>query len=118
MKRLRKILIDNFVLSYSFKIFGKEFFYPRASRIIYPLMALSGYIHSVNESPLSWSLIGVTLIAIYFGFIHFAYIAPVKWDELDDEQKILYGQIKSDKLTPQQFIEWLYLIKMKQDGNK
>lgn len=110
MGSFRHFLVKNFVLSYNFTLFGKLYAAPRASRIIYPSMVITGYIHATNESPLSWCLIGVVGIIIYFGFIHFKFF-PVKWEELDDNQKRQYGFLKGNTLTDSQLTEWLELMK-------
>jgi hypothetical protein len=107
--KIRKFLVSNFVLDYWITVFGKRFNAPRASRIIFPLMAIAGYVHVTNESILSWGLIGLVLASLYFGFLHFKFF-PAKWEELDDVQKCQYGMVKSGKLTPEQFKEWTIIF--------
>lgn len=102
---MRKFLVKHFVLDYWFTIFGKRFNAVRASRIIFPLMVLTGYVHTFHESPLSWALVGLTFVSLYFGFVHFRFW-PAKWDELDEIQKFQYGVHKQKDLTPAQFKEW------------
>ena len=123
---MRKFLVKNFVLDYRGSWFGWklkwftipkwEFNAPRASRIIYPLMVLSGFLSSTNPdwpNPyfLLWIIYGITLLSLYFGFLHFHIKGnEVKWEELDDFQKYQFGAFKSEDLTNEQYKEWLLLI--------
>jgi len=108
---MRKLLIEHFVLGYFFRIFGKLYNAPRASRVIFPLMVLTGYLN-IEPSPLSWVVGGITCIALYLGFIHFSFF-PVKWEELDVLQKLQYGLVKP--LSDTQRDEWLAIYKEKND---
>lgn len=110
MNTIRKILVKNFVLDYMGNIFGWRYNAPRASRIIFPLMVVTGWFSVTNPdwptpTPFVWFLYGLLALALFFGFIYFR-IWPAQWDELDDLQKFQYGKFKSDSLTPDQFREW------------
>ena len=111
MKKIRQFLVRNFVLDYTFKLFGVQRNAPRASRIIYPLVVLSGWISVTNPdwptpTPLIWALYSLLSISLYFGFVHFRYFPP-QWEELDNFQKFQYGVFKSTDLTKEQLEEWM-----------
>ena len=108
---MRHWLVKNFVLDYELNLFGKQYNAPRASRIIFPLFVITGILNCLNDDwPTPTILISIfyllTTISLYFGFMHFK-IFPVTWIELDDLQKYQYGMVKSDKLTKEQYMEWL-----------
>jgi hypothetical protein len=109
-KSIRQFLVKNFVLDYRTKLFGKYYNSPRASRIIYPLMVIAGYLTATNPnypypSFLGWVFNGLLALSLFFGFIYFRFY-PAKWEELDDFQKLQYGFFKFDELTPEQFKEY------------
>ena len=115
MKTIRKFLVKNFVLDYRGNIFGWKFGAVRASRIIYPLIVITGYISVTNPdwptpTPLIWVLYGLCLFSIWCGFPLFGAgyfsIWPPVWEELDDFQKFQYGKFKSGELTHEQLSEW------------
>ena len=109
----RKLLVKNFVLGYRVNIFGRIYNAPRASRVIMPLVALTGWFQSLNEdypnpTTLIWILLVLTGLSLFFGFIYF-HIVPPKWNELDDYQKYQYGQIR--RLPFKYYKEWLTICK-------
>lgn len=107
---MRKFLIKHFVLDYWFTLLGRRYNAPRASRIIFPLFVITGLVHTLEPSILSWCLIGLTVVSLYLGFVHFTLPwNKVKWEELDDIQKYQYGYAK--RLTNEQFKEWLIIVK-------
>jgi hypothetical protein len=115
MKKIRQFLVRNFVLDYTFKLFGVQRNAPRASRIIYPLMAITGYFSATNPdyptpTLLIWVLYALLATALFFGFIYFR-IYPAKWEELDEIQKFQYGSVKGDSLKKEQRKEWLLISK-------
>jgi hypothetical protein len=117
---MRKWLVKNFVLDYTFKIFGKLYNAPRASRIIYPIFVITGLLVSTNPdwptpTPLIWFMYFLCATALFFGFVYFK-IKPAKWDELDEFQKYQYGFFSGANLTSEQFKEWL-IIKKKYINN-
>jgi len=108
---MRKWLVKNFVLDYMFTIFNTTFNAPRASRIISPIFVLTGLLVSTNPdwptpTPLIWVMYFLCVVVLFFGFVYFK-IKPAQWDELDEFQKFQYGSFKQNKLTPEQFKEWL-----------
>ena len=107
---MRKFLVRNFVLDYRVKIFGKCFNAPRASRIIFPLFVITGLANSFNQNfptptPFIWFLYFLVALSLFFGFVYFS-IKPVKYSELDRFQKLQYGFIKFEELTPSEMSEW------------
>lgn len=109
MKQLRQFLVKNFVLDYTFNLFGKIYNAPRASRIIFPLFVITGIANILNDdfptpNGLVWFLYFLVALALFFGFVYFR-LFPAKWEELDDFQKYQYGIFK--KLTPKQHKEWI-----------
>ena len=107
---MREFLVRNFVLDYQIKLFGKTYNAPRASRIIYPLMAITGWFAVTNPNYPTptffvWILYALLATALFFGFVYFR-IHPVKWEELDDYQKFQYGFFPYVNLTKAQYKEW------------
>ena len=112
---MRKFIVKHFALNYSTKLFGTTFTALRASRIIFPVFCLAGFLTAINPNwpeltwytTLAYLLVG---IVVYFGFIYFRFY-PVKWNELDEYQKFQYGiAINSNQLTkPKEYytdIDW------------
>lgn len=107
-----------FVGDYKFKALGLYHSLPRAATIIMPLMILTGSFLAITdtypyETTTGVVLLSLTLIAIYFGFIHF-WIFPAKWDNMDNSQKIqqgdgILGGVLNNVLTPEQWEEYNYL---------
>jgi hypothetical protein len=107
---MRKFLVRNFVLDYRIKLFGKCYNAPRASRIIFPLFVITGLANGLNDNfptptILIWFLYALTSLALFFGFVYFS-IKPVKFSELDNYQKLLYGVVASERLTKAEIKEW------------
>ncbi len=116
---MRNWLVKNFVLDYMVSIFGKTYNAPRASRIIYPVFLITGISNLFNDNwptpnLFIWFMYLITLVVLFFGFVYFRFF-PVRWDELDNFQKLQYGSFKNDKLTPTQREEW---VKIFEDYNK
>jgi hypothetical protein len=44
-------------------------------------------------------------LVLFFGFVYFRFF-PVKWEELDEFQKLQYGSFNNHKLTTDQLAEW------------
>ncbi len=108
---MRSFLVKHFALDYTFTVFGWTYNAPRASRIIYPLMVLTGFVAVLNPdyptpNLLLWILYGLLSIALFFGFVYFRFY-PVQWHELDMFQKYQYGIYYEGKLTLKQYEEWL-----------
>lgn len=107
---MRKFLVKHFVLDYTANIFGWQYNAPRASRIIFPLMVLSGWFSTTNPdwptpTPLVWVLYSLLATSLFFGFVYFRFY-PAKWEELDNFQKFQYGVFKQEELSISQFEEW------------
>lgn len=117
MKAIRQFIVKHFALDYmsrTFIFFGAYRSAPRASRIIYPLMVITGFISVTNPdwpNPtfIIWMLYGLLAISLFLGFVYFKFF-PVKWEELDNFQKYQYGLLKADELTYKQFAEWHDLL--------
>ncbi len=122
LKTIRIFIVRQFALNYLSKILG--FIGPytstlRCTRIIYPLVVITGFVHVTNPNwptPtfLGWILLTLLTICLYIGFPWFGVgyfsIWPVQWNELDDFQKYQYGGVKQESLTPEQFKEWLLIL--------
>lgn len=116
---MRKFLVKHFVLDYTAKIFGWQSNAPRASRIIYPLVVLSGFFSVTNPewpnpTPLVWILYSLLTTSLFFGFVYFRFY-PAKWEELDKFQKFQYGVFKQDELSISQLKEWKRIVKELED---
>ena len=112
---MRKLLIKHFVLDYMFTIFGTTFNAPRASRIIFPIFVITGWFCVTNDNYPTpylglWLLYLLTVIVLYFGFIHFRFF-KVKYKELDEFQKWQYGLYKPETLTLMEYAEWVIINK-------
>jgi hypothetical protein len=112
---MRKWLVKNFVLDYMFKLFGKTYNAPRASRIIFPIFVITGLLVATNPdwptpTPLIWLMYLFCATSLFFGFVYFK-IKPAKWEELDKFQKFQYGAFKINQLTPNQLKEYLQIYK-------
>jgi hypothetical protein len=108
---MRKFLVRNFVLDYRGNYFGWKYNAPRASRIIYPLMVVTGYFAVTNPdypnpTVLVWILYALLATSLFFGFVYFRFY-PAKWEELDDYQKFQYGIFKAAELSREQYVEWV-----------
>lgn len=113
---MRKFLVNNFVLDYRMKLFGKYYNAPRASRIIYPLFVVTGIANILNDdfptpTLLIWILYILVALSLFFGFVYFRFY-PVKFNELDDFQKLQYGYAPFVNLTPEEKKEWQKLVIM------
>ncbi len=107
---VRQFIVKHFALDYMSKIFGKYYNAPRASRIIYPLMVVTGWFAVTNPdwpnpTLIIWMLYGLLATSLFLGFVYFRFY-PVQWHELDDFQKYQYGIRKANELTIEQFKEW------------
>lgn len=111
---MRRFLVKNFVLDYTFNLFGKNIRAVRASRIIAPLFLLTGLTILFytpdwpTPSILLWILYALDVIAVFFGFVYFK-IKPAKWEELDIQQKLQGGYFM--KLTSKELVEWSNIVK-------
>jgi len=121
MNKIRKFLVQQFVLATYIKLFGKTFTFLRASRILFPMFAFIGMIIVTYPSYplLQWwdfALLGILLIAVWigFGFWNWGYfrLFPFEYDELDDEQKQNYlDGISQGKLkNPEQDYKFGFLV--------
>ena len=112
---MRKFLVRNFVLDYQIKLFGKLYNAPRASRIIFPIFVITGLANCFNDdyptpTPFIWFLYFLVALSLFFGFVYFR-LCPVKFNELDDFQKLQYGSAPFAKLTKEERKEWEKIIK-------
>lgn len=98
---MRKLIVKYFALSYRLNILGAKFNMLRASSIISPIFILTGVLH-YNEIYYTWPLL---LVVLFYGFVYFRFY-PVKWNELDDYQKYLFGKFNFANLTKNQIVEW------------
>lgn len=108
---MRKFLVRNFVLDYQIKLFGKLYNAPRASRIIFPLFVITGLANSFNENfptptPLIWVLYALSALSLFFGFFYFT-LRPVKFEELDNYQKLQFGFVNFTKMRTKERKEWM-----------
>jgi hypothetical protein len=112
---MRKWLVKNFVLDYMVSIFGKTYNAPRASRIIYPAFVITGIANVFNDNwptptLFVWFMYLLTATSLFFGFVYFRFF-PVKWEELDEFQKLQYGMFPYANLTEEQRKEWSKIYK-------
>jgi len=109
MKKIRKFIVKQFALGCTFKLFGKQIRMLRCSRIMFPYFIL--WIFSQHYVPeyIFCLLTALWVFQLWIGFNWFGFgyfeIWPVKFEELDDEQKIQFGIIKANELTKEQLEE-------------
>lgn len=107
---MRKIIVKYLALSYRVRLFGKEFTFVRAANVIVPLMLLLGYALIAQVAWLEWFVLVATAIAWLLVIVYLK-LYPVKWAELDEEQKWFYGNAAlSGKtkavMTDKQYTQW------------
>jgi hypothetical protein len=107
---MRKFLVKNFVLDYRVKLFGKCYNAPRASRIIFPLFVITGMANALNENfptptIFIWVLYALSALSLFFGFFYFN-LKPVKFEELDNYQKLQFGFVNFTKMRTKERKEW------------
>lgn len=105
---MRKLLIKLFVLDYKikFSLLGLKIDtnIMRAPTIIFPIILTTGITitSSENYPTIDWYeyiLLALLSLSVWFGFFHWEFF-PVKWGELDNFQKWVYGiAVRSGKLT-------------------
>ena len=111
---MRQLIVKHFALNYTFKVFNINITSLRASRIIAPLFLITGILVAFftpmwpTPTLLLWLFYLLDAIAVFFGFIYFKF-KPVKWDELDKDQKYQYGIFI--ELTGDQYLEWVEIRK-------
>lgn len=112
---MRKFIVKHFALNYTVKFLGYYWTALRASRIIFPLFTISGLLITYTGwHILTYLLAASTLYALFLGFFYFN-IWPVKWHELDDNQKLQAGTAISSghstmNLTLEEWEEWRRLL--------
>ena len=119
---MRKIIVQRFALDYFTKFLGLTGKFPRASTVIMPLFAITGINHTLMEYPgkdLVTILLAIpTLIALFIGFVYFR-IKPIKYSELDWEQKLTMSMAVEKNIVKhkEDEIDWEEIIKYKQRVN-
>lgn len=118
MKTLRKFIVKNFAFGYTIRIGELNISSLRCTRIMLPTFIITTLV--IKEiTPTTYDfydyfLMLLSLIEIWIGFSCFGFdyfsLFPVKWNELDDEQKIQYGNINFEKLMLNEQIEYLDLM--------
>ena len=105
-------------------LFGKAFNYARPANIIFPAILLMAYLLIDSDYPVisgnDWIGVAVVAISIFLGFLYFR-ISPVKWDEMDGDQKWQYGMHDQVVLTLEQGQEFQNLkrtIEYRMDNTK
>lgn len=111
---MRQFIVKHFALNKTIKVFG---FYVTSLRIgrwtMLSLLTLMGVLALGTPwgfNPIAYLFLAIFLMMIFFGFFYFN-IWPVKWEELDDDQKLQAGvAVRSGqstmKLTLEQWREW------------
>lgn len=117
---MKKLITRFFALNYIAKAFGRTFIFARAANIIFPLFCIAGMMTAVQGDYLTNSFLGIVVlsllsIAVFFGFFFWKQ-SPVKWEDLDDNQKWQYGRLAIEQdpsitkgITPDQKEEWAKL---------
>ncbi len=92
---MRNLIVKYLALSYRVKVFGKKFAFVRAANVIVPVMLLLFWAILNNESyPVpdlfTWVMLAITAVVCGVNLVYLRFF-PVKWEELDKEQKWYYG---------------------------
>lgn len=96
MKIIRKWIVRNFALGTWVKIGGVKFHTLRAPRVIVPIFVITGLtiVTDPNYPAIQWFdivLLSILTISFWIGFnffkISYFSLWPVKYEEMDDEQK-------------------------------
>jgi hypothetical protein len=114
MKALRKFIVKNFVLFYQFQLFGKTITSLRAPRIIAPSIFIGLFILSFTTQFYLHLIIFIYLgLLIWIGFswggLGYFKLFPVKWHELDFMQKYYWGSLNPNKLTEEEYENWVWI---------
>jgi len=88
---MRKLIVKYFALDYICRVFGKSVNFVRAANVIFPLMCLSGILMMANAGIIFTMSLILTLLSLFLGFVYFR-ISPIKWEELDKNQKWQFGK--------------------------
>lgn len=140
---MRKWLVRNFVLGTWVKAFGKTWHTLRAPRVIVPVFVTLGMVIITDPAYPAFQWWDAVILGVFavmfdlgFSFFPFSYfkLNPVKYEELDDEQKLDWlraiesGQLTTAKydvlgnhlngLTPEQQVEKRILVKLMESKYK
>jgi len=103
--KIRHLIVTLFALNYLCTIFGWKLNCSRTGTIILPLFLIT-VVSTYFSLPTIFLLVlyFIDIVAVFFGFIYFI-IKPIKWDDLNNSQKLQFGIIS--ELTGDQYREWL-----------
>lgn len=111
MKLLRRLLVKYCALSYRVNIFGSDFSYLRVTTLIMPSFCLFAVLCSLDYTLGAW-IAGIWLaLTVYIGFLYFNFY-PVSWGELDNYQKLVYGDYDRSKLSKEELKELEALVNL------
>lgn len=99
---MRKFIVKYFALDYICKVFGYTFNFTRSASFIFPLFVFNALLVMKFDYQIWQILTALPLaISLFIGFIYFRF-APVKWQELDNEQLFQYRiAIEKDLIRPE-----------------
>lgn len=110
---MRHLIVKFFALDYLYNIFGWRLNGARAGTIILPLFCITGILLAFftpdypTPTPLLWFVYWLDALVLFFGFVYFRFY-PVKWEELDNSQKLQLGA--KGNLTDEQEKEWAKIL--------
>lgn len=107
---MRKFIVKYFAMDYICRAFGYTFNFVRAATFIFPLFVLNALLVLKFDYQV-WQLITAIPLALslFFGFIYFR-IAPVEWEELDNEQLFQYRiAIEKNLIVPDNTTHYMIL---------
>lgn len=111
---MRKFIVRNYALGH--KVRG--LWIPRSMKLVLSYFLVGGLIIAADPKNIlqwfDWLIIVGFLVQLYLAGIFpvFSYFGhfPVEWEELDEEQKFLYGKANIRNLTEAQYKEWDIIV--------
>lgn len=107
---MRKFIVKYFALDYICKVFGYTFNFTRSASFIFPLFVFNALLVMKFDYQIWQILTALPLaISLFIGFIYFRF-APVKWQELDNEQLFQYRiAIEKNLIVPDNTTHYMIL---------
>ncbi len=106
---MRQIIVKHFALYHDVMIRGKKISFLRASIPVWNSLLLMILVVLKTDYPVfdwvDWLATIPFIVSVFFGFVYFKF-KPIKWNELDDEQKWQYGKINPIRTNSFKGLEW------------
>lgn len=112
---MRKFIVKHFALNYTTKIFGIQLTALRCTRIMFPYFFIMGLVISLDPDYPKFQWWDILLV---IGWVILMWLSqlipkvsyfdlyPLKWHELDDDQKWQYGLTKKQGFNLANDVNW------------